>query len=237
MWVFLRSFLIFVALSAQIFAQDSLVSRKKLGKPEFTFVSLGGSCHIGIALRHAGLKGVDYPFDWLISTNHESFIHIIDDDFQFFTDAGCFVEHLGVPCCINKYYNIAFPHDFDITNATQEQILKQWNVFKNTYDHRIQKFRQLRESRGKVFFVRALWSQLIEGENGEFNENTKRASDIRNALDRFFPNLNFTLVIISYPELNIPKMQNIKGVVELKIGRSNQEFKAAMQKLMKIIPK
>lgn len=189
------------------------------------FVSLGGSCHTALALRGAGLRVAAFPFDWLISTNHHVFLKILDEDFQHFTDASVFALHQGVPASNNLYYNIGFPHDFDLNNFACGNGVKQWDTFKEKYDRRINRFRQLRQYPGKVFFVRAMWSQLNEGKNGEFYENKKRAQELRSALDRYFPSLNFTLIILSYNDLPIPSIHGVKGVVEWKIGRSHQECK------------
>lgn len=232
MLTFCRKLLVFFAITSQLIALENYEEGSLIMGKDPLFVSLGGSCHTAIALRGTDLRKCAFPFDWLITTHHENFIYILDDDFQFFTDETCFGRHLGVPCCNNLYYQIGFPHDFDLTEATPEKIQAQWNVFKSKYTRRIERFRQLRDYQGKVFFVRAMWSSQLEGANGEFNENTKRAQEIRDALERYFPHLDFTLIILSYPDLPIPPMENIKGVVEFRIGRSHKELAAAVKKLL-----
>lgn len=188
------------------------------------FVSLGGTCHTALALRGTGLRKASFPFDWFISTDHSVFLKIFEDDFRHFTDPNCFTLHEGVPSSVNTYYHIRLPHDFTHKDFSVEKGQAQWKEFQTKYDRRIERFRQLRTYRGKVFFVRAMWSQLCENTNNEFSENTKRAAEIRDTLARFFPSLNFTLIILSYNDLPIPPLEHLPGVVEWRIGRSHEEF-------------
>lgn len=216
-----------ILMAAEVYEEDDLVLSK-----DPLFVSLGGSCHTALALRGIGLRKAAFPFDWLISTNHQNFIDVINDDFRRLTDETCFVQHQGVPCCTNLYYNIAFPHDFNIKDATAEKILEQWVVFKEKYDRRVDRFRRLKKYPGKVVFVRAFWSQPIEGKNGEFSENTKRAREIRDTLSNYFPSLDFILAVISYDDLDIPEMEKMDRAVEFRIGRSYDDLKQAIHKLL-----
>lgn len=231
MFVFLRFFFLCIVLLANLAAEDYYEEDELTLANEPQFVSLGSTCHMAIALKANGFRKAAFPFDWLIS-NHEPLINIIEDDFFFFTNENCFSKHNGIPACNNNYYKIGFPHDFDLTNLEGDKGLAQWNAFKEKYDRRITRFRELKDYKGKVFFVRACWSQLAEGKNGEFNENAKRAQELRWALERYFPSLDFTLIVISYNDLNIPEIPDIKGIIELKIGRSYQDLKDSILEIL-----
>lgn len=197
------------------------------------FVSLGSTCHVAIALRALGLRDAAYPFDWVITSHLQPITSIIDDDFQHFTDPDHFVLRKGVPAYINTFYSLGFPHDFKAEEQITSSIdaLTDWMSFKERYDRRVERFRSLRDYPGKVYFLRTMWGNLFEGANGEFNENNSRTQLLRDTLKRYFPNLDFTLVIVSHPDLNIPPIENIPDVVELKINRGHAELKEGLMAL------
>jgi len=46
------------------------------------------------------------------------------------------------------------------------------------------------------------------------------AEELKNALRRYFPLLNFTLVIATFIQTNAPDIRGVDGVIEFKIDRS-----------------
>jgi len=223
----LKFFLFFILSLYTAFSEVAAINYDDEGDLVLTghqFVSLGGLCHTALALRGNNLRKAAFPFDWTVSTKYEGLIRVLDDDFLFYTDEDCFDLYEGVPYVHNTYYSIVFPHDFNIDIVKIGQGREQWNEFKTKYDRRVARFRSLREYPYKVFFVRAFWTELTEGQDGQFNENTKRATELKYALDRYFPDLDFTLIILSYNDLPIPPLEYIEGVVEFRIGRSHKEF-------------
>lgn len=190
------------------------------------FISLGGTCHVAIALRALELRDAAYPLDWIISTNHAAFLHVLGDKFVNYADPNYFNTYQGVPKGINWYYNLSFPHDFTAITEdfTKETALKEWDSFKERYDRRVERFQELANFQGKVYFFRCMWSSDHEGANGLFQENSLRARQIKDTIAAIFPNLDFTLVIITHPDLGIPKLEEIPNVVEFRIGRTHAEF-------------
>lgn len=168
------------------------------------FVSLGSSCPVALGLRRNGLRVAAFPFDWLYFRSHEGFLKVLKEDFLFFTEK----EHFnGI---LNSYYDILFMHDsisFDPESEMQSK-----------YNRRINRFRQLKQYPGKVFFIKTFWTEQASA--SEFHENTERAKTLKIALDQYFPLLNFTLIIASFPDLNIPKMEEIDGVIEYATDRN-----------------
>ncbi len=213
-WVFL----VFLCISINLRADE--LEKKNTAQ----IISLGGDCHTTIALRDLGFRKEAFPFDWVISTDHSVFIKILNEDFYNFLDENCFVIVDGVPSRRNIYYVFDFPHDFDLSEDRKSE----WASFKEKYERRIERFRALRLYQGKVFFIRTLWSQPTE----EVQENYKRTIEIRDALDRYFPELDYTLIIWSYSDLNIPALEPIEHVIELRIPRAHRAFHDKMIDLL-----
>lgn len=228
---FIRNLLFLTALSTQLSANENFFKWNMIkNNPYFKFISLGGTCHTAIALNEINLRVESHPFDWIISTNHDIFLKVLKNEFQYFTDPEYFEKKEGVPYAFNLYYGLHFPHDFSSNGVSVEEIQKQWDIFKSKYDRRIERFIKLRNYGGKVFFFRTIFSNMHE--NQEFKENTKRAKELRLALEKFFPSLDFTLVILSYNDLDIPIINNVNGVVEFRIGRSCNDLKTALFNLL-----
>lgn len=230
--MFFKFLLMFFTLTASLFAtsEEEMFffnnDSSKDNKERPLFISLGGTCHVAIALRALELRDAAYPLDWIISTNHAAFLHVLRDKFARYTDPSCFHTYEGVPRSSNWYYNLGFPHDFNSTpeELTKEKALQEWDFFKERYDRRVERFQSLASFQGKVYFFRAMWSFEHEGANGEFQENSLRARQIRDTLASIFPNLDFTLVIITDVDLDVPRLEDIPNVVEFRMGKTHKEF-------------
>lgn len=212
-----------------LFLITSLFLRANVGEEQTAkIISLGGTCHTAIALRDIGFRKESFPLDWVISTDHINFIKILNEDFYSFTDEKSFTQVDGVPARRNLYYALDFPHDFDqlMDKATE------WVSFKEKYERRIERFRALRSYKGKVFFVRVIWTQPTENADGQFSENTKRAEDLRNALDQYFPELDYTLIIWSHSDLDIPILGPLERVIELRLPKAHAPFREEMEKIL-----
>jgi hypothetical protein len=53
--------------------------------------------------------------------------------------------------------------------------------------------------------------------------NTARAQELRLALDRFFPSLDFTLVIVNCTDKDASPISRIDGVLEFKMRKSREQ--------------
>jgi len=212
----------FIFLSVHLFANES----------EPLFVSLGRNCHPALYLRDCGLRKAAYPFDWLITLDFKGFIKILDDDFAFFvTDEYLIPDPLTQMVVVNDYYHIYFAHEGPFGDTWDEERFSQQVLgIKDKFVRRINRFRELREYRGKVFFLCEFWSEPCVG--AEVNENSNYALALRDALDRYFPALDYTLVIISYTDLNIPALLSIERVVEYQMDRSNQHVQQMFDSLL-----
>ena len=196
------------------------------------FISLGGSCDVAVKLREHNLRTEAFPFDWLLTLNHERFLELLDDDFQFFLNENCIFQNPENPFILeNKYYEFEFRHDWpvsltnDLTCHLQEITSK--------YERRIARFRKLGEYAGKVIFIRTAYDVQNGGIYYWWNDDQQRitaeqAKTLKMALDRFFPLLDFTLVIINYKGEDVQKIANIDGVIEFKIRKDKKTIDYAM---------
>lgn len=162
---------------------------------------------------------------------HDQFISLLDNDFQFFIDGYYFIQHpMHKHFVENFYYEIEFRHDWTFPDlmTNPARCREQIENMQTKYQRRIERFRQLRDYKNKVFFIRCAFEYLNEPDPYWRREGieiitTKQAKEIKEALDRYFPNLNFTLVIVNYREENAPQISGIEGVLEFKMRKSDKQ--------------
>lgn len=186
----------------------------------YLFVSLGCNCWQAQALRlkaHS-LRDAAFPFDWLFTRDNNRLIKCLDENFKYFNDETCFIRCPGTRTDVeNTYYNFIFTHDWppSCNPNNKDGYKKQLEFIKNKYTRRIKRFNNIRNFNGKVFFIRCF--QTDPNYIGEYGWNAQNAINLNNALKRFFPDLNFTLVIVSCTDPNVSEIGNIDGIKEYKI--------------------
>ncbi|MDP1608681.1 MAG: DUF1796 family putative cysteine peptidase [Chlamydiales bacterium] len=191
------------------------------------FVSLGGYCEVAAQLRKHNLREEAYPFDWILSSSHEKFLEILNEDFQFFLDENYIFQNSEHPFILeNRRYECEFRHDWPV--KFESGLSCHLQEIASKYERRIARFRKLRDYSGKVFFIRAAYDSKQGGIHYWWNDSQERitagqAKTLKMALDQFFPLLDFTLIIINYEDEKLEKIDVIDGVIEFKIRR---EFKA-----------
>jgi len=203
----------FCIIFSQLAAQGDLFPVKNP-----IFISLGNNCWTAQALAAAGLRECAFPFDWLFSKDDEGLYRALEEDFAYFTDKDCFSPDDYNPVAVrNNRYGMIFTHDwpFPDINVTEERYSQHLDAIKIKYERRIERFRKLQKYEGKVFFFRTFSTkpEMI----GEYGWNTEKARKLKECLDRYFPNLDFTLIILSCTDPDIPEVDKIEGVVEFKI--------------------
>lgn len=195
-----------------------------------TFVSLGSHCEIAVHLNANHLRKAAFPFDWLLTCNHELFLLLLENDFAFFLDEQFLIQHPTHQHRIeNCHYEIEFRHDWPFPdlwcNATRYS--QQLQEMHSKYGRRINRFRQLREYQGKVFFIRVAYDlqndpQLYWGVENIEQITAEEAQKLKGVLDHYFPDLNFILVIVNYLENDVSPIKGIDNVLEFKISKSNK---------------
>ena len=202
-----------VFVAVQLSANDNLFPVKNP-----IFVSLGNNCWTAQALQAYKLRECAFPFDWLFTLDDDGLNRAFDEDFAYFTDKNWFSPHNYSSVSVeNSHYGMIFTHDWPFSDIelTEERYLQHLEIIKVKYQRRIERFRKLRNYKGKVFFFRTFstHSDVI----GEYGWNAKKVRKLKASLDRYFPDLDFTLVILSCSDPNISEVGEEKGVMEFKI--------------------
>ncbi len=172
------------------------------------FVSLGSHCEPAVMIREKQLRKAAFPFDWLLTLNHEGFLSVLETDFQYFSDENCLFKNPVHPQILdNSVYKIEYSHDWPFADSVigEERTKSQIAQMKLKYQRRIDRFRDLRNYPGKVFFIRSAF-EIMNGhypygaEPGKEAIDRNQAEEIYSALERYFLDLDFTLVIVNYKE-------------------------------------
>ena len=191
------------------------------------FVSLGCNCDVAEEMRNNQLRKGAFPFDWLCTFNPDSIKDLLDDDFQFFLDKQCLLQYpipINSNQAVNLYYDIEFTHDNLPLDRWEE-----WEVQStlSKFERRINRFRNLRQYPGKVIFIRSSYNFKSFGMSHFQKEwwvmptkkiSSKQIQELKNALDRYFPDLDFILVMVNYTEESLLP-EEIPGVLEFKMNR------------------
>ena len=183
------------------------------------FISLGSHCEVADKLRDSELRTEAFPFDWIGTDHHEKFIELLDNDFAFFLDELFIFQRPENPTAFdNTYYEMRFRHEnpSDPTIALSQYL----EELSEKYERRINRFRGLKNYGGKVFFIRS----ALNSSNPLSIISEKQQQTLKMALYRFFPLLNFTLIIINYAEKYYFEEENTDNVIEFKIRRTHQSI-------------
>lgn len=207
-------FFIFLATRCENFEFDGGIN---FNKP-YLFVSLGCNCWQAVALRNKthGLRDAAFPFDWLFTLDNDLLIKCLDEKFKYFNDPSQ-MRRYEKTCVENIRYNFKFTHDWPYRDErdSAQRYREQLDFIKNKYTRRINRFDSIRDFKGKVFFVRCF--QTDYQYKGEPGWNAQSAIKLNNALKRFFPDLNFTLVVVSCTDPAVSEIGDIPGIKEYKI--------------------
>lgn len=192
---------------------------------EILFVSLGSHCEAAVYLQENNLRKASFPFDWLISVNCDSLIRLLDEDFRYFLEDRFLFRHPHHNIVENAYYELEFYHDwpFDTDWCNAERFSCQIQDMKAKYERRINRFRELKNFPGKVYFIRTPFdsSNLFWKIKGSETIDRNQAENLRNALKRFFPSLDFTLIVINYSEED--PFEKSPDILEFKIKPSKMQ--------------
>jgi hypothetical protein len=153
------------------------------------FISLGCDCSFAAYSEQIGYRRASFPFDWLLTLDHNGMVKILEDDFKYFLDPNSY-QISPRKTLINDYYRIEFFHEHD-------------NDFVGKYGRRIDRFRRLNNYPGKVFFVR----RPFYGANSPnycypskdlLNISFEHALELKQVLKKRFPILDFSLLIMNF---------------------------------------
>ncbi|HUD01118.1 MAG TPA: DUF1796 family putative cysteine peptidase [Rhabdochlamydiaceae bacterium] len=209
-----------------IFAGEDADERKELSfdSKEPLFISLGADCYVAGNLVHIGYRRASFPFDWLLTLDHNGMIKILDDDFKYFLDPSCYSIHTN-RYLIHNYYHFEFRHEHD-----DDLIGK--------YGRRIERFRRLNNYSGKVFFIRKSFDGATSPtfywpSKDLLNISFEHALELNQVLKKRFPNLDFSLVIVNFWR----DRTTIKVADDIILVNTSEDILALLSKLVKVLPK
>ncbi|MES2121847.1 MAG: DUF1796 family putative cysteine peptidase [Chlamydiota bacterium] len=166
--------------------------------PEPLFVSLGSSCEVTHQLRHLELRVAAFPLDWVLSLNNSQVIRLLEEDFLYFNDE----DHLSsyTTVLLNTRYCLVFPHE---GNWEAPFYSETWENFKCKSQRRVDRFRDLRSYRGKVFFIRAACPNAENPDAVYTDKDNLYITDdysrlLYQTLKSKFPDLDFTLIVMNF---------------------------------------
>jgi hypothetical protein len=158
-----------------------------------------------------------------MTVDHEGLIAALDDDFQSLFNRDYLIPHpLHTHIAENIRYKIELRHEDCIL-----QDFDRWKEVREKFDRRVARFRDIRNFSGKVVFIRTAYDFPICGPTYWLKEDQgaidrEKALTLKQALDRYFPGLDFLLVIVNYEEDHLPEIEGIEGVNEYKIRKSHR---------------
>lgn len=193
------------------------------------FVSLGTNCEPSLHLRDAGYRKAAFPFDWLVTANGERLVELLDKDFDdFLGDATIIYSLNDCPTLANHHYQIEFRHDWpkDLWDKPFKYP-QEFDYLKAKYQRRIDRFRNLRNYPGIVYFFRTAYDYSVYGntyiwDNRFASIQDHEAQALKEALKRYFPSLKFVLVVINYGKEFLQTLSGIEGVLKFQIRKTDK---------------
>lgn len=166
-------------------------------QPYDAIINLGGDCQPSYQMYQNGLRKYALPFDSLI-TPCDSLLKIIEEQFDDFLNK----ENLELiiqgnqKFIIDKKYNIRLIHDFKL----EEDYLNDYEIIKEKYERRINRFMELMENSRSILFIR----KVI---------NLKQANRLAKMIEWLYPHLDFTILALDGTDeikqaWNIYKVEN-----------------------------
>lgn len=201
---------------APVFSCNSeVVNNSNWDSEKVLFVSLGPSCGPALISHYCRLRKTAFPLDQIYSMDGEKLIELIKNEFKDFLN----LKYMKIQedfhdkklnYMINTRYHIQFIHDvFDFDK--QEEGLKK---FIETFTRRVNRFKNLNNFKGKVYFMRAAFTVLDDPyavKGWIFPEKVEVSEEyslrLFKALKNFFPKLNFSLLIMNHSDSRSIKIE------------------------------
>lgn len=192
-------FLLFLLISPFVHAE---IEDELSLSDELLFVSLGSNCEPAHQLRCCDLRKTAFPFDWIISFDGEAVINMLENDFRGFLSDEYFVPYGPAGHLLQTIYHLEFLHEGDF-NSDYEQKLE---ALKEKYHRRVERFKSLRNYLGKVIFLRYAFKYSLTDPHRfyKFEDNIEISEEyalrLYQSLSKFFPQLDFDLIILNNGE-------------------------------------
>jgi len=181
----------------------------------YELVSLGYSCYPALFIKTITKKETNF-FDWIGSSSW-SILKLLENNFDnvlnkqnYYYPNEIFREHNQKYNITNKEYYLRFIHDGDFLSSEN-----QWNIFRDKYERRINRFNKLLKSNKNILFlyleensisrinlisedIKQYYPQKIENyhiEQSKLEQN--KMLDIVNILKTKYNKYNFKIIYLS----------------------------------------
>jgi len=167
---------------------------------ETLFVSLGSFCEAAHMFKFCGIRKAAFPFDWITTFDGEALIEILQDDFRYFLDEAYLKPYDFGGALLHHYYHMEFLHEGDWRG---DRYYQNMSVMKPKYQRRIERFRQLKDYKGKIIFIRTAFIYSMNDPHRFFRNQDNLeitptfANRLYNTLLDLFPDLDFKLIIVN----------------------------------------
>jgi len=172
-------------------------------------------------LRDLNLRQAAFPFDWMLSVDDSGLVELIDRNFQDFINDEYLIRSSITGDLMHSLYHIEFLYDHEAGKAfSEDEFQHELAKMREKYTRRIARLQQIENFEGKVFFIRFLLPSRLYKKNypdsfwfdysHEKNEKDV-AIELRDALKRRYPHLNFELILVSKTDMQ-EKMEMIEDV-------------------------
>ncbi len=212
-----------------IFCFEKL-SAKEDARP--LFFSLGSNCEIAGVLGHYNLRHTAGPLDWVLTLDYERFLLLLENDFEGFVDERYLSQYPDTHV-INSLYNIDFRHDWPDLDFEKHLPEVQARL-----KRRVDRILDLKRHEGKVYFIRGAFDTNINPYLPTITKECTKitpqdAQNIRTVLQRKYPNLDFTLIIINYEEeAGCDFDENLEEIIEFKVNKLDRNKREADYKMI-----
>ena len=177
---------------------------------DYKFISLGSVCEVAHCLKECSLRKEGYPFDYITTIDSDKFIQLLEDKFKNLLDDTYLIPCNNDPYPIyNNYYNIEFLHE-GVFNKTEKSVYDlNYKNLQDKYKRRIERFLNLNDYTGKVYFIRHSYKYSISDPHRIYKNNDNiiitddYAIKLYDVLKNIFTKLNFGLIIMNDHDENI----------------------------------
>ena len=201
------------------------------------FFSLGSNCEIASVLGHYNLRHAAGPLDWVLTLDHDRFLLLLENDFEGFIDERFLTQYPDTHV-INSLYNIDFRHDWPDLDFS-----KHLPEVQSRLGRRINRILDLKHHEGKVYFIRGAFDTNINPHLPTITKECTKitpqdAENIRDVLNRKYPKLDCTLIIINYEEESGCHFdKDVEGIIEFKVAKLDrqkrqEDYKMIMEHLI-----
>lgn len=186
---------------------------------DYIVIPFGYRCATALACKYANLRKISLPFDWGIPFFPSTIQKILTNNFNGFTDF--------------KYSDNKFIRN-NVYGFGSDHYSKTHSINVETFNRRIERFKQIMTERKKIYFVYINENYLYDTNyrqdkfvNDKFNEMLELEKFIKNK----YTNIDYNILYFDFKHHNIPASSNIINIVLKSNKLYDNEWSSPFEKL------